>query len=379
MSPFLVLVSLAALFMGVLNSLRVFFYPSIAPAFFNLMMIGSIIYFPPLFIKQGAHPILSLGVGVILGGLSQMLIQLPLVIKKGYAPMGPIRPFSRKTSKIIKRVGIGTLGIAATQINILVTTILATGTVVGAVSWLSYGFRLFQFPVGVFGVSLAGSNLVYFSDCWKRGDQLKAIETFSRSYLFCLIILVPITALSLNLALPSVHLIFERGMFTFSDSQMTALALKYYILGLPFYGLYKIFVPIFYTLDRPKIPVVISVVCVFLNIIFCLLLVPHFGFKILAVGTSVSMIINCFLQGLYLKKFLALKSNFFFNLRILKVLLASLGVYVLCGYLVEEVFDFHHSFVMKALTFILIVAMSLAVYFVLLYGLGERTELLKKK
>ncbi|RLA67960.1 MAG: hypothetical protein DRQ88_01470, partial [Epsilonproteobacteria bacterium] len=134
MSPFLVLISLAALFMGALNSLKIFFMPSIAPAFFNMVMIAAILFFPPLFEKRGLQPILSLGVGVILGGFLQMIIQLPLVIRKGYGPKGPIKPVSKLTNRIIKRIGIGTVGIAATQINVLVTTILATGTVVGAVS-----------------------------------------------------------------------------------------------------------------------------------------------------------------------------------------------------------------------------------------------------
>jgi len=377
MSPFLVLISLAALFMGALNSLKIFFMPSIAPAFFNMVMIAAILFFPPLFEKRGLQPILSLGVGVILGGFLQMIIQLPLVIRKGYGPKGPIKPVSKLTNRIIKRIGIGTVGIAATQINVLVTTILATGTVVGAVSWLSYAFRLFQFPVGVFGVSIAGSNLVHFSDNWNEGKKDKAIELLQGSYILCLLVLCPAMALLLGLSSPTVHLIFERGLFDLQDTQMTAMALDFYLVGLPFYGLYKVFVPIFYTLNKPKTPVIISVISILLNIIFCILMVPHYGFKVLALGTSLSMLINSILQATFLKKDLDLSLSFFFNLRVLKIIFASVLAFICCYYLGQYFFIFSENFFLKVIKFCLLGLAGAGTYVILLFFLGEFSQLKK--
>ncbi|TDJ06326.1 MAG: murein biosynthesis integral membrane protein MurJ [Deltaproteobacteria bacterium] len=377
MAPFLVLVSLAALFMGALNSLKIFFMPSIAPAFFNVIMILAILFFPPLFQARGLPPILSLGVGVILGGFLQMIVQFPLLIRKGYGPKGPIQPISKLTSRIIKRIGIGTVGMAATQINVLVTTILATGTVVGAVSWLSYAFRLFQFPVGVFGVSIAGSNLVHFSDNWTAGKKEEAIDLLQGSYILCLLVLCPAMALLLGLSSPTVHLIFERGLFNFEDTQMTAMALDFYLVGLPFYGLYKVFVPIFYTLNKPKTPVVISVISILLNILFCILTVPHYGFKVLALGTSLSMLVNSILQATFLKKELGLSLSFFFNLTVLKILFASVVAFTCCYYLGDNFFIFSENFFLKVIKFCLLGLAGALTYLILLLILGEYPRIKK--
>jgi putative peptidoglycan lipid II flippase len=377
MAPFLVLVSLAALFMGALNSLKIFFVPSVAPAFFNVIMILAIIFFPPLFKERGLPPILSLGVGVILGGFLQMIVQLPLIILKGYGPKGPIKPISKLTSRIIKRIGIGTVGIAATQINVLVTTILATGTVVGAVSWLSYAFRLFQFPVGVFGVSIAGSNLVHFSDNWNEGKKEEAIDLLQGSYVLCLLVLCPALSLLFALSSPTVHLIFERGLFNFEDTQMTAMALDFYLVGLPFYGLYKVFVPVFYTLNKPKTPVIISVISILANILFCILMVPHYGFKILALGTSLSMLMNSILQATFLKKDLGLTFGFFFNLRVLKIIFASAITFICCYYLGENYFIYSQNFFLKVIKFCLLGFAGAGTYIVLLFLLGEYEQLKK--
>ena len=93
-------------------------------------------------------------------------------------------------------MGIGTIGIAANQINIIITTILATGTVLGAVSWLTYAFRLFQFPVGILSVSIAGSNLVHFSDAWKgRANMTRPEDVLKSSYFLSYLTIVPALAL----------------------------------------------------------------------------------------------------------------------------------------------------------------------------------------
>ena len=382
MAPFLTLVSLAALFMGALNSLKVFFIPSFAPACFNVVMILSIIFLPPYFMKFGGGGILAIGVGVLGGGFIQMLVQVPLLLKKKYHPQGPIKFNSAPIKKIFHRLGIGTIGIAATQINILITTILATGTVVGAVSWLSYAFRLFQFPVGVFSVSIAGSNLVHFSDSWKRGEKESAIRSLQSSYIFSLLIILPSMALLYSLSKETVHLILERGAFSSRDTAMTAMAVKLYAIGLPFYGLYKIFGPVFFALDKPKIPVTISIVSILANVIFCLLLTPKYGFQILALGTSLSMVLNSVLQGFYIKKHLDLDFSFFFNLKVSKYLLGSVLVLISMNYLTPIWFKFDQSFSMKFITFSVLGITGYGLYGIILLLLGEYKDfkaLLAKK
>jgi putative peptidoglycan lipid II flippase len=371
MAPFLVLISLAALFMGALNTLKVFFVPSFAPALFNVVMITCVFLLPDHLKVWGHHPVLSLGIGVILGGFVQMVVQLPILFKKGFGPQGPFKLISTDSKVILNRIGIGTIGIAATQINIIVTTILATGTVVGAVSWLSFAFRLFQFPVGILSVSIAGSNLVHFSDAWKKGNKPEAKKFLETSYFLSLLTIVPAMALLFALSRESVHLVFERGAFDFNDTNMTNTALMYYLVGLPSYGLYKIFAPTFFTLDRPKIPVRISVVAILCNIIFCVILTPEYGFWILALGTSLSMIINSSVQGLLLKRFLELNWSFFFNLRIFKIIIAGLITYFSTLYLSKIFFNYDQAFIAKLFTFCMIGISGALCYGVSLLIFGE--------
>ena len=278
---------------------------------------------------------------------------------------------AKPIKRILKRVSIGLIGFAATQINLLVTTILATGTVVGAVSWLSYAFRLFQFPVGVFSVSLAGSNLVHFSEAIKNNRRSEAIEYFKATYELSFLIILPSLALLYGLSNEVVHLIFERGAFDANDSAMTALALKYYLWGLPFYGLYKIFSPVFFALDKPKTPVMISIFSIFINIVFCITMVPHYGFKILALGTSLSMMVNCSLQGFFIKKDLELPISTFFTFKIGKVLLAPTAVLFLTQKLGVLWFSFADSFLLKAGVVALIGALGYLVYGIILVIFGE--------
>lgn len=322
MAPFLCLVSLAALFMGVLNSLKVFFIPSFAPVFFNISMILSMLFFPAVLIERGINPIISLGLGVLVGGFIQALFQFPKILKLGYGPVMPGKLISKKTKKVIVLLGPGLLGFAATQINLIVNTILASSTIVGAVSWLSFAFRLFQLPVGILSVSIGNTNLVHFSKAWKSKDTEEAKKILSSSYFFSLFLILPAMCALLTLGDEMVNVIFQRGKFDATSTLMTGKALKLYGIGLPFYSLYKIFVPVFYAIDRQKIPVIVSVFAVILNIIFCVLLTPKYGFEVLAFGTSLSMLINASIQGFILKKDIGFSWNAYFNIRILKLIVA---------------------------------------------------------
>jgi putative peptidoglycan lipid II flippase len=375
MAPFLSLVSIAALFMGALNTLKIFFVPSLAPAFFNVVMICSMFFLPPILQARGVPTILALGFGVVAGGLAQLLVQIPLIFKKNLSPKGPIELKTPHTKKILGRLGIGTIGLAATQINILVTTILATGTVLGAVSWLNYAFRLFQFPVGVLSVSLAGPNLVHFSEAYSQNNLEKAKAVLQSSYHYSFFLLLPAMALLYSLADETVWPIFKRGAFLAEDVEQTSRCLRLYIIGLPFYGLYKIFSPLFFSMNRPKLPVYISMGAISLNIIFCLLLTPQYGFTVLALGTSLSMGINAVVQGRYLKKILHLPLNFFISRKIFIMCGSSLILALVTNYLGERFFVFNDLLLAQIVTYGVICLIGLGLYFSLLYLLGVRTEL----
>ncbi len=377
MAPFLALISLAALFMGALNTLKMFFVPALAPALFNVVMIASMVGLPPILEARGAHPALSLALGVLLGGIFQMLLQIPLLLRKKFGPTGEWSFKNEWTGKVLNRLGIGTVGIAATQINVLVTTILATGTQLGAVSWLTYAFRLFQFPVGILSVSIAGSNLVHFSEALKKGENEEARGILSTSYQLSWFLIVPAFALMMALNEEAVHLVFQRGAFNKTDTMNSALALRQYLWGLPFYGLYKIFAPSFFALDKPKVPVFISMGCIAVNLIFCTLLVPTYGYAVLALGTSLSMMLNCLMQGFFLSRHLNLDLLFFFPLRLFKVLVAGGACYGLVEYLGQKYYLFDAGLFSRGTIFFGICAVGALLYAFILAIFGE-AKLLKK-
>jgi putative peptidoglycan lipid II flippase len=371
MAPFLTFVSLAALFMGVLNSLKIFFIPALAPASYNVMSILAMLGLSGVFHSWGHHPIYSLGVGAMLGGFMQAAVQVPMVLKQGYRPMWPRPLWNEQSLKVVKLIGPGLIGFAATQINLLIVTILATGTVVGAVSWLNYGFRLFQLPVGILSVSIGNSNLVHFSDAWKRKDVAGAKASLQTSYFLSFLTVMPALVMLYCLSEEIIHLIFERGRFDRHSTLMTAEALRMYALGLPFYGLYKILVPTFYALGRQKIPVLASLFSILFNIVFCMLLTPIFGFKILALGTTLSVLVNSLIQSWIMKSDLSLEWNFFFTPRIFKVLLAALLTALITETLLKVEF-FTQPFLIKS-AYLAAQLMSVAIlYGAFLILMGER-------
>lgn len=336
MSPFLLSVSIAALFMGALNSLKVFFVPSLAPTFFNIASILSMIGFPAFLESRGVEPIYALGIGVTIGGLLQAAVMVPLIFKHKFGPMWPKELWNERSKKVFKALGPGLIGFAASQVNLLVSTILATSTVEGAVSWLTFAFRLFQFPVGILSVSIGNANLVHFSEEWKSGRKHEAVNYLRSSYDLSYFLIIPCMVLLYGFSHEYVNLIFERGKFDAHDTEMTAMALKFYAIGLPFYGIYKIFVPTFYTLDQQKIPVYCSIGSIIINIVFCLLLVPVYGFKILAMGTTLSMFLNSSFQSFILHRELNLGREFFCNRKFIKILFSGLVSYLVLIYVANR-------------------------------------------
>lgn len=372
MAPFLTFVSLAALFMGVLNSLKVFFLPALAPAAYNVMSILSMLTLSGWLTKNGYHPIYSLGIGAMLGGLMQAVVQVPIIYKKGFKPLWPKQFWTTRSKKIVKNIGPGLIGFAATQINLLVTTVLATGTITGAVSWLNYSFRLFQLPVGILSVSIGNSNLVHFSEAWKKGDTGGAKSSLQSSYYLSFLTVMPALVILYCLSDEMVNLIFERGRFDHLSTLNTAEALRMYAIGLPFYGLVKILIPTFYALDRQKIPVIGSILSIAANITFCLVLTPMFGFRVLALGTTLSVFVNSIFLSSILKKDLELSWGFFFSKRMAKVLVASIFSAAAVEFLFKVEF-FTQPFLSKCFYLALQMTTVVILYGSLLVIMGERS------
>lgn len=324
MLPFLLLVALAAVAMGMLNCHGKFFIPALAPAVFNLgsVLVALSLYW--LLPDYGVDPVAGMAIGVIVGGALQVAVQIPSLFKLGfrYNPGFSINHPGLK--KILLLMGPGTLGLAATQVNLLVNTWLASYQQQGAITWLNFAFRVMYLPIGIFGVAIASAALPTLSAhaTHHRIQQLR--DTLSSSLRLSLFFNVPASLGLICLSHPVVSLIYERGRFTAADTQETGWALIYYALGLAAYSAIKLMVPAFYALDRPRIPVLISVATLALSITANLLLIESMGYRVLALVTSLAALLNAFLLYYWLQKTAGALQSAKILTTLLKVLGASL-------------------------------------------------------
>ncbi|MGZ3697910.1 MAG: murein biosynthesis integral membrane protein MurJ [Bdellovibrionota bacterium] len=301
MFPFFPLVALAAAFMGILNACEVFFLPAFASALFNLGSIVTGVILSLLCFRYGAQwgvqPIVGMAVGVVVGGFVQSFCQVPALRRQGYHYVSRAAgepPWYRdpRLREMLWMMVPGTIGLAATQVNLLVNTVLATSQGPGAVSWLGYAFRLMQFPIGIFGVSLASATLPRVSRLWVAQDYRGVETTLSQSLRHVFAINLPASAGLAFLGYPIIQLIYNYGRFYPEDTANTAMALAMYSIGLTAYSGVKVLVPACYALGNTRVPVISSVCAVAATIVLNLLMVGPFGYKGLALGTSIAAMLN---------------------------------------------------------------------------------------
>lgn len=287
MFPYLLFIGLAALAMGVLNSVRSFAAPAFSPVVFNIVIITVTLTLAPFFEK----PILAVGVGVVIGGFAQFLMQMPFLRKAGFALT--LRFDFRHDG--VRRIGWlmapALIGLSVTQINILVSTILAS-YFPGGPTYLFYGMRLIHFPLGVFGVAVATAVLPSLATQASNGDMEALRKTLGFGLRLIFFIIFPAMVGLILLRTPIVHLFFEHGRFTAADTAGTAAAVFGYAVGLWAYAGVRIAVSAFYALQDTRTPVLVAVAAVITNIGLSLLLMGPMAHAGLALATALSAILN---------------------------------------------------------------------------------------
>ena len=291
--PFLPMVVFAAVWMGVLNARDKYKAPALAPSIFNVISIASAFLICPMVSKiWGLHPIYGMAIGATFGGLGQWLIQVPALYREGYRFSFFINLKDPALNKMILLMGAGTFGLAATQINIFVNSVLASSQGNGAISWLNYAFRLMQFPIGVFGVAISTVTLTRVSKEAANNDFVSIRKSVQESMGMVFALTIP-SAFGLALfGFPIISVIYEHGRFTIEDSYSTAMALAAYSLGLSAYSGIKVLVPILYSLNKAKAAIFSSGLSVILNLCLGIPLVHAWGFKGLPVSTSCSSLVS---------------------------------------------------------------------------------------
>jgi putative peptidoglycan lipid II flippase len=297
MLPFLPTVAIAAVAMGMLNAHRRFAVPALAPAVMNLGMVVGGLALIPVCHALGQPAILAMAIGVVIGGVAQYAIQLPPLARLGFR----MRIEWPRAHPGVRRVAWlmlpATIGLAATQLNLFVSTIIASLLPQGSVSWLWYAFRIMQLPIGVFGVALATVSLTELSRAAVARDMGALKSTLSATLRLLFLLTVPAALWLGAFARPVIALLYEHGRFHAGDTAHTADALVMYCLGLPAFAAVGVLTRTFYALGDTRAPVRASFVAVGLNLALNLLLIgPLRGLGLghagLALATSLTSITN---------------------------------------------------------------------------------------
>jgi len=281
---------------SVLNSFQRFLSYSLAPIMYNLGIIFGIIFL----VKKFGY--IGLGWGVALGAFLHFLVQVPALIQSGYS-WKPIFNFSHPA---IKKISILMLprcfGLAISQFNFIITTLIASGVAVGAVAVYNLAFNLVNFPVSIFGISLAISIFPVLSGCFASGDKKFFKEIFSKTVRRIFYLIIPATVFFLTLRAQIVRLILGAGLFDWQDTILTARALGWFSLSLFAQSLIPVFARAFYATQNTKTPVKIAIVGFIVNIIGCLIFGKLFGISGLALAFSIASIVNFLLLYFYFNK-----------------------------------------------------------------------------
>ena len=313
MFPFILLVSLAALVMGMLNAKHVFGMPAMASSFFNLgSIVGgvSLCYWldpqpdwrHPHFGERG---LIALSIATLIGGLLQLIVQFPALRRVGFH----FRPdFSWRdpgVRTILTLMGPATIAASAVQVNVAVNSGFASALGDGPMTWLNIAFRLMQLPLGMFGVAVATVTLPLVSRSAALGNKEEFRGALAHAIRLVMLLTIPSAIGLIILAEPIISLIYQHGRFTADSTVQTAGALRFYALGLVGYSAVKVLAPAFYALDKRNLPMFVSIFSIGVNFVlnwfFTFRL--QLGHRGLALSTSLVAITNFLLLYAMMRRY----------------------------------------------------------------------------
>lgn len=309
MFPYIFLVGLTAFFAGILNVHKSYAPGAMYPIILNVMLIVSAVFLRTLF-KNGIY---ALALGVIIGGVLQVFSQLFFLKKKKIKLRFRLNLKNKDARDVFRLLSPSLIGMAVIQLNLLFDTLLASFLPKGSISYLYYGDRLYQFPLGVFAIALQTAIFPTLSASFAKGamEEIDGAFNFSSSLMFYIII-----PSSIGLAIlrgPLVDLIYRHGIFNGYDAQKTAYVLLFFIFGLWASALLKTVIPVFYSARDTKTPVNAAIYSLILNISLAVALMRYMGVYGLALASSISLIFNYLflLRKLGMKRGIRLKRNFY--------------------------------------------------------------------
>ncbi|HME38072.1 MAG TPA: murein biosynthesis integral membrane protein MurJ [Steroidobacteraceae bacterium] len=334
MFPFILLVSLAALVMGMLNSKSVFGMPAMASSFFN---IGSIVggvtlgfWIDPHF---GPRALVGLALATVIGGALQLAVQLPSLARLGYRFRPDFRWRDAGVRAILLLMGPAVIAASTTQFNVLINSMFASTLGDGRIFWLSIAFRLMQLPLGLFGVALGTVTLPLLSRLVVAGQMPEFRAELARAMRLALLLTIPSTIGLMMLAEPIISVLYQHGKFNAYEAAQAAGALRFYAIGLAGYAALKVLVNAFYALDRRKTPMLVSFLAVALNLLFNWIFTVRFGWghRGLAFSTGCIATVNFLLLYALMRKHLDGLETRRMLLMLGKAALAGAGLVAVCA------------------------------------------------
>ena len=349
--PYVMFICMVAFAMAVLNSLKHFLMPALAPVALNACWILGVLFLTPAFGDTLDTKIFGVAVVILIGGMIQLAIQLPVLRKKGIT-FWPSLHFSHPGLKRIIALMLPIIfGLAVVQINVLMDSFIAiafakppdgaehfslAGITIpypletGAASVLYYGDRLIQFPLGVFGIAMSTAVFPYFSTYAARKDWTNFTDTFNQAIRVILFIGIPASTGLILLRRPLVELFYERNAFTAESTYRTSTVILFYAIGVWAYSTSHVIIRAFYSIQDTKTPVKVGAGMVALNLILNLTLIWFLREGGLALATAISATIQIIILFVLLRKKLNITGHKHIITSAIKTLIATFFMYVTC-------------------------------------------------
>ena len=375
MYPFILLVSLAALVMGMLNARNVFGMPAMASSFFNLGSIVSGVllgyWLDPHF---GARAILGLAIGTLVGGTLQLVVQLPALRRAGHSFHPDFHWRDPGVRSILRLMGPSVIAASTTQLNVLVNSVFASQLGDGPTFWLTVAFRLMQLPLGIFGVALGTVALPLLARMAATGNTEAFRSELARGMRLTFLMTIPSSIGLMVLAEPIISVLYQHGRFGAHETAESAAALRLYAIGLCGYAALKVLVNAFYALERRRTPMLVSFLAVGLNLALNWTLTVRFnwGHRGLALSTACVATTNFLILYALMRSHLGRLESRAMLALLSKVALASAVLllaswagahFLLADWAVQ-------SFWPKCLSLVLVIVLAAAAFFVSASALG---------
>jgi putative peptidoglycan lipid II flippase len=301
MFPYIGCMSMVALSSGILNTWKRFLVPAATPVLLNLSVLAAGWFLTPYVERWGYPGIYSMAVGVMLGGILQLAIQIPVLRRIGVVPRLGLTTGRLRESvaypgvgQVLKQMGPALLGVGVAQLSLLINTQISSHIAVGATSWLNYADRLMEFPMALLGVALGAVLTPQLSAAQAKGDGAQYSEMLDWGLRMVLLFGLPCAAALLLFADPLVAVLYHRKAFAASDVMETGRAVMGWGVGLLGLLAVKVLAPGFYARQETRTPVRIAIAVLALTQLLNLLFVPLFGVAGLALSIGVGAMVNAF-------------------------------------------------------------------------------------